>query len=405
MKKILILTLPVPGHMNPGARIAEQLVQLGHEVYFSSLRDAIPFINRTGSRLNVLPFGEASFPDGALVSRHSGSTKKGGVAAFFGSVQFMRKFNDEVMTDLLAKAQMIGFDLLVADELVSVADAFAMALGIPFCSFAAALSVFPDRTGICPPPSSKRFPKKDLGSRLSNLASAKALDFWVGATHVSRRRRKIEDSFSKRLHLSLCPPSFDFPRNGLPSQYVYARPPHSMVRIPSHSGSRPILYAALGTLIHRQERLRVLKLISHLGAEMGFEVHIGMGAWTGPVNAREGFHPSAHLYEMAPQLELIQKADWVITHGGMNTVMESLSFGKPMVVLPYNQDQFGIAARVAFHGLGHRLDFKSVTEESLRSLLKKAVQNSSARVRAEKFQNDFVSMKTPGEMIHDRFLA
>jgi len=38
--------------------------------------------------------------------------------------------------------------------------------------------------------------------------------------------------------------------------------------------------------------------------------------------------------QMAPQLELVKRATLVITHAGLNTALECLSAGVPMVAIP-----------------------------------------------------------------------
>src|SRR5262249_58747608 len=54
----------------------------------------------------------------------------------------------------------------------------------------------------------------------------------------------------------------------------------------------------------------------------------------------------------APQLELIRRAALTISHGGLNTALESLEWGVPMVVLPVAYDQPGGGARGAWAGGG-----------------------------------------------------
>jgi UDP:flavonoid glycosyltransferase YjiC (YdhE family) len=59
--------------------------------------------------------------------------------------------------------------------------------------------------------------------------------------------------------------------------------------------------------------------------------------------------------ELLPQPALLPLVDAVITHGGNNTVTESLHFGKPMVLLPLFWDQHDNAQRMDELGLGVRL--------------------------------------------------
>jgi zeaxanthin glucosyltransferase len=54
--------------------------------------------------------------------------------------------------------------------------------------------------------------------------------------------------------------------------------------------------------------------------------------------------------DQAPQIELLQRATLCITHAGLNTALESLAYGVPMVAIPIGYDQFGVAACIAYHG-------------------------------------------------------
>lgn len=73
-----------------------------------------------------------------------------------------------------------------------------------------------------------------------------------------------------------------------------------------------------------------------------------------------------HIYPSVPQLEVLKAADVFITHGGLNSVTESLYYGVPMVVIPFVTDQPTNAAQIKSLGLGTRLEYKKLTSEVLR---------------------------------------
>ena len=54
-----------------------------------------------------------------------------------------------------------------------------------------------------------------------------------------------------------------------------------------------------------------------------------------------------------PMLALLPRLDAVISHGGMNTVSETLAHGLPLVIAPIRHDQPVVASQVARAGAGH----------------------------------------------------
>lgn len=88
--------------------------------------------------------------------------------------------------------------------------------------------------------------------------------------------------------------------------------------------------------------------------------------------------------EFLPQTSLLPEVDLVITHGGNNTIVESLHNGKPMIVLPLFWDQHDNAQRIDETGFGARLSTYGHTPEELTSAIDRllADQPMHERLRA-----------------------
>jgi len=84
--------------------------------------------------------------------------------------------------------------------------------------------------------------------------------------------------------------------------------------------------------------------------------------------------------EFLPQPAILPHADLVITHGGNNTVTESIHFGKPMVVLPLFWDQHDNAQRMAECGFGVRLPTYEFEDAQLHDAIDRLVSTPNERL-------------------------
>jgi MGT family glycosyltransferase len=89
---------------------------------------------------------------------------------------------------------------------------------------------------------------------------------------------------------------------------------------------------------------------------------------------------------VVPQLELLPKMDVVISHGGFNTINETLMNGLPMLVTPIAYDQFHNAKLVENAGCGIVLRYRRLRVGDMRKAVSALLndpeyRNASARIR------------------------
>jgi MGT family glycosyltransferase len=85
--------------------------------------------------------------------------------------------------------------------------------------------------------------------------------------------------------------------------------------------------------------------------------------------------------QMLPQTKIIPQVDLVISHGGNNTVTETLHFGKPLIVLPLFWDQYENAQRIDELGFGIRLDTYRFADEELTGAVDRLLADTELRSR------------------------
>ena len=86
--------------------------------------------------------------------------------------------------------------------------------------------------------------------------------------------------------------------------------------------------------------------------------------------------------KFVPQLEILQKIDLIITHGGNNTITECFYYGVPgFVVCPVFSDQYDNAQRIEEKNLGRRVDPFNCTEKELLSAIEAVLADKSIAPR------------------------
>ncbi len=99
------------------------------------------------------------------------------------------------------------------------------------------------------------------------------------------------------------------------------------------------------------------------------------------------------IQSIVPQLELLQKVDLFITHGGMNSVNEGLNYGVPLVVVPQQIEQVLNGRQVARQGAGVVLadtpPYGHLDAGVLRRTVDKVLADPTYRLNAERLSRSF----------------
>ena len=94
----------------------------------------------------------------------------------------------------------------------------------------------------------------------------------------------------------------------------------------------------------------------------------------------------------APQLQLLEKAALCITDAGLNTTLESLACGVPMVAIPITNDQPGAAARIKWSGAGEVVTPKRLTVSRLRNAIQRVRSVPAYRENAQRLQREITAL-------------
>jgi MGT family glycosyltransferase len=149
------------------------------------------------------------------------------------------------------------------------------------------------------------------------------------------------------------------------------------------SNERPILYISLGTVFSNQSGF--FKMCFEAFDRQPWQVVLSRGRQIDP--ATLGPIPDNFLVSpYVPQLEILPRAQVFVTHAGMNSTMESLYYGVPMVAIPQMDEQAVTAQRIAEMGLGIALEKETVNATVLRETVERVASNVAFREHVRNMQ-------------------
>ena len=382
------------GHLNTMIPLGSELLRRGHRVTVFNFVDAQATTLASG--LEFQPLGADEFPAGASAEGLAQMGKLSGLTALRYTIKLITQGSDILLSQAPAILKKAGVEALLVDQVSLEGGTIADFLNIPYITICSALML--NREPNIPPivttwqysPTWKGRLRNQIGYQLFNLLTKPIRE----TIAESRLQWKLplyshpNDHYSKLAQISQQPAKFEFPRQNLPAYFHFTGPFHNPATRKSVSfpfeklTGKPLIYASMGTILNHSEVFQTLAS-SCEGLDAQLVISLGGGATPEPLPPLPG-NPIVAGY--APQLELLQKATLTITHAGMNTTLESLSNGVPMVAIPVMNDGPGVAARIAYTGVGEVVPLKELSVSKVRSAIVKVLTQESYKQRAIEMQ-------------------
>ena len=201
--------------------------------------------------------------------------------------------------------------------------------------------------------------------------------------------REIQKVFPAMAQITQLPQCMDFPRLRLPRNFHYTGPfvdesarPH--IQFPWRQlDGRPLAYASLGTA--RAVTPAIFRFIAEACDSLDLQLVISLGG-RGDPEIFDDLPGRPLVVKEAPQLQLLKKAEIVITHSGLNTVLEALMEGKPILAIPLAYDQPAVADRLAWLGVSEVLPLEGLATKQIQMAIEKLLDNKSYRNAAADLQ-------------------
>jgi MGT family glycosyltransferase len=378
--------------------LARKLQSRGHDVVFISLADVAPFVEAAG--LPFVPCSEAAYPAGSagkLVRRLS--ELSGEEALHFTVNTMMKGYTASLFESLPNTLSKAGVDGIVLDQYQPYVELIPMHLRMPFVHVSNALHVdYTGRTPICFVDWPYETGVDALARNREGVRRARKLfepvteiaQAYANRVGLSIDWKNPHSTLSPLAWVTQCPREFDFGRAPDFPQFHYAGP--------FHDGSgrmdfdfpwqqltgEPIVYASMGTL--QNGLIDIFRSIAQAAVGLTeLQFVLAVGAQLDP-NQLGDIPANVVVVSHAPQIEILKRSSLCITHAGLNTVLESLSSGVPMLALPITNDQPGVAARIADKKVGVVISPDQASPANFVAAIKQVLADSTVRDNVHRVQ-------------------
>ena len=340
------------GHLLSIGAMGTELIRRGHRVTIIGRAQAASVAEKLNLPLHQVDYDDVPWPSTWLVwmaFRLMGTGWKIGLRNAFAWR------SRGILEKLPAALEELKPDLVIADQIVAATGTAAERVGIPFVTICSAL-LWNEETAVPPAHTGWSYSPGRMARWRNRFGYAGWHWYMRPILAVINRYRarwklppfaRISDTYSPLAQISQLCAEFDFPRRELPPAFHYIgslaanRQANLDDRFPwERLDGRPLIFASLGT-IPDPANVPVFRKIAEACIGVQGQLVLALGSWSeehDSLREKLGTLPGNHLVvDFAPQLALLDKAALLITHAGVNTVLEAITRGVPTVAMPRAQ--------------------------------------------------------------------
>lgn len=383
------------GPLNTMLPLGQELIKRGHRVTLFGVLDSQSKALAAGVEFQAI--GEKDFPLGSGAESLTKLGELRGNKALKYTIHLLKHLSAVTLQDAPALLKAAGVEAMLVNQSSVEGGTIADFLEIPFITVCSAVVLNVD-PNVPPHYTTWKYSPTWWGRLRNNIGYALLYPVAKPIKDLIddyRREWKLplyshpNDAYSQLAQISQAPAEFEYPRLELPPWFHFTGTFHtSASRAPvpfpyEKLTKEPLIYASMGTL---QNRLKwVFETIAEACEGLDAQLVISLGGSAKP-ESLPTLPGNPLIVEYAPQLELLSKATLMITHAGMNTTMECVKNGVPMVAIPVANDQPGVAARIAWTGAGEFVPLKNLNVPSLRAAVTQVFTQESYKQNVLKLQ-------------------
>ena len=378
MARVLFINGGSEGHINPTIGVVQELILRGEEVVYFCIEAFRERMEKTGA--SVRTFDDQKFIKAFM---------SGGRDYLLERINGLLLTADVVIPSVLEQIEGEHFDYIIHDSMFGCGHMLAQILKLPAVSSCTSFAQ-----------TKETFDKmlEPFFTQVSTETATTINDKFQSLTAIVKEKYNVEihspyEVFCNPAPLTIVYTTRELQPNGegFDQTYKFVGPSISP-RFTQENLELPaikresLVYISLGTVFNQAIDFYKLCFEAFKNADHPVLMAIGNKVQISDL----GEIPKNFVVNnYVPQTDVLQYARVFITHGGMNSALEGLYYGVPLIVIPQSADQPIIARQITNIGAGIQLQMQSLTADQLWDAVDHVTSRSSFKEAAIHIRESF----------------